>query len=61
MPTAWRIFGRWLRLRRRIWRWQRTATQKPLQPEPPLRAQLFSAEQMERHGKALAHAHRLHP
>ncbi|MGV8954450.1 MAG: hypothetical protein ACOH2M_25355, partial [Cypionkella sp.] len=27
--------------------------------ELPLRAQLFSAEQMERHGKALAHAHRL--
>ena len=60
MPTAWRIFGRWLRLRRRIWRWQRDATQKPLQSEPPLRAHLFSAEQMERHGKALAHGHRLH-
>ena len=60
MPTAWRIFSRWLRLRRRIWRWQRTATQKPLQAEAPLRAQLFSAEQMERHGKSLAHGHRLH-
>ena len=60
MPTAWRIFGRWLRLRRRIWRWQRAATQKPPQSEPPLRAQLFGAEQMERHGKALAHGHRLH-
>ena len=60
MPTAWRIFGRWLRLRRRIWRWQRAAAQKPLQSEPPLRAQLFSAEQMERHGKTLAHGHRLH-
>ena len=27
--------------------------------EPPLRAQLLSAEQMERHGKALARAHRI--
>ncbi len=29
--------------------------------EPPLRAQLFSAEQMERHGRALAQAHRTSP
>ena len=28
--------------------------------EPPLRAELFSAEQMERHGQTLAHAHCLH-
>ena len=60
MPTAWRIFGRWLRLRRRIWRWQRAATKKPLGSEQPLRAQLLSAEQMEGHGRALARTHRVH-
>ncbi|MET0807796.1 MAG: cyclic beta 1-2 glucan synthetase, partial [Pseudoxanthomonas sp.] len=60
MPTAWRIFGRWLRLRRRIWRWQRAATQGPLLAEEPLRSQLFSAEQMEWHGKALAAQHHIH-
>ncbi|HYM87376.1 MAG TPA: cyclic beta 1-2 glucan synthetase, partial [Pseudoxanthomonas sp.] len=60
MPTAWRIFGRWLRLRRRIWRWQRAATQKPLRAELPLRSQLLSAEQMEGHGKTLARTHRVH-
>ncbi|HVI59124.1 MAG TPA: glucoamylase family protein, partial [Luteimonas sp.] len=30
----------------------------PAAHEPPLRAQLFSAEQMERHGKVLAQSHR---
>jgi hypothetical protein len=29
--------------------------------EPPLRAELYSADQMERHGKALALGHRLLP
>src|SRR5688572_3359543 len=29
--------------------------------EPPLRAELYSADQMERHGEALAAAHRLRP
>jgi len=29
--------------------------------EPPLRAELFSADQMERHGKTLAGAHKLNP
>src|SRR4249920_735430 len=29
--------------------------------EPPLRAELFSADQMEEHGKTLAVAHRLAP
>jgi cyclic beta-1,2-glucan synthetase len=61
MPNAWRIFSHWLRLRRRLWRWSRTATQRPWRAEPPLRSQLFSAEQMEQHGKALARAHRVHP
>src|SRR6185503_13279917 len=30
-------------------------------PEPPLRAELYSADQMERHGKALAGGHRVRP
>lgn len=60
MPNAWRIFSRWLRLRRRFWRWQRAATNKPWVTEQPLRSQLLSAEQMELHGKALARAHRVH-
>ncbi|KAF1719207.1 Cellobiose phosphorylase [Pseudoxanthomonas wuyuanensis] len=61
MPHAWRIFSRWLRLRRRLWRWQRSAIQKIPRMEEPLRSQLLSAEQMEVYGRALAHAHRLHP
>ena len=60
MPTVWRILGRWLRLRRRIRRWQPTVLQKPLAAEEPLRSQLLSAEQMERRGKALAREHRVH-
>ncbi|MEO6517385.1 MAG: cyclic beta 1-2 glucan synthetase, partial [Pseudoxanthomonas sp.] len=60
MPTAWRIFGRWLRLRRRFWRWQRAATQGPLLAEEPLRSHLLTAEQMEWHGVALAREHRVH-
>ena len=60
MPTAWRIFGRWLRLRRRLWRWQRSATQRPLLAEEPLRSHLLTAEQMEWHGKALARQHQIH-
>jgi cellobiose phosphorylase len=31
----------------------------PAKEEPPLRAELFSADQMERHGKTLAESHRL--
>lgn len=61
MPQVWRVFSRWLRLRRRLWRWRRAAIQKPLRAEPPLRAQLFNVEQMELHGRALARAHRIHP
>ncbi|WP_254776633.1 glycoside hydrolase family 94 protein [Lysobacter sp. cf310] len=51
------MFSRWLRLRRRLWRWRRSATQSTLQVEGPLRSQLFNAEQMELHGKALARQH----
>ena len=61
MPQVWRVFSRWLRLRRRLWRWRRTSIQKPLRAEAPLRAQLFNVEQMEVHGRALARAHRIHP
>jgi cyclic beta-1,2-glucan synthetase len=32
-----------------------------IEEEPPLRAELFSADQMEQHGKALALAHRIAP
>ena len=59
MPQVWRVFSRWLRLRRRLWRWRRAAIQKPLSAEAPLRAQLFNVEQMERHGRALARTHRV--
>jgi len=60
MPQARRIFGRWLRLRRRLWRvWRarRAAARRGLPPEALLRAQLFNVEQMELHGRALARAH----
>ena len=59
MPNVWRVVGRWLRLRRRLWRWGRAATSRPWLPEQPLRSQLFSAEQMEVHGGLLAKAHRV--
>ena len=36
-------------------------SQKRIDEEPPLRAELFSASQMEQHGKALAGAHTLSP
>ena len=60
MPQVWRVFSHWLRLRRRLWRWRRAATKKPLGAEAPLRSQLFNVEQMEMHGRALARAHRIH-
>jgi len=47
----------------RLPRWWRNSalTGKYASTEPPLRAELFSADQMERHGKTLAGAHQLHP
>lgn len=60
MPQPWRIFSRWLRLRRRLWRWRRAAGQSTLQAEEPLRSQLFNVEQMELHGKALTRTHHVH-
>ena len=59
MPSNIRIFSRWLRLGKRIWRWQRSAATRPEAVLPPLRSQLFNVEQMERHGRTLARAHRL--
>jgi cyclic beta-1,2-glucan synthetase len=38
-----------------------TAPGRPVDDEPPLRAELFSTDQMERHGKRLANAHQLLP
>ena len=35
--------------------------QKYVALEPPLRSELFSADQMEHHGKVLAHSHKLSP
>ncbi len=40
---------------------ERSNARQRLHSESPLRAQLFSAEQMERHGKALATMHRTSP
>ena len=59
MHDVWQILGHWLRLRRRFWRWRRAASKRRLPTEPPLRAQLLSAEQMELRGKSLARHHRL--
>jgi len=36
-------------------------TREPAGAEPPLRSELFSADQMEQHGRTLAAAHRLAP
>ncbi|TDK33700.1 glycoside hydrolase family 94 protein [Luteimonas terrae] len=59
MPLASRIARRWLRLRRRVPRNAVPAVPGNLDVQAPLRAQLFSAEQMERHGRDLANAHRV--
>ncbi len=42
-----------MRLRGSVW------SQIPAEDEPPLRSELFSADQMEQHGKALAASHQL--
>src|SRR5450759_1955765 len=48
----------WARLRARL-RGNPLAQQQYAGDAPPLRAELFSADQMERHGKTLAGSHRL--
>ncbi len=50
----------------RRWSWLRAPywsgrAWRPRADEPPLRAEIFSAEQMEQHGRRLASAHRLTP
>lgn len=59
MPQLWTIFSRWLRLRLRRRSWSRAASQITAKVEGPLRSQLFSVEQMERHGEALARQHQV--
>ncbi len=53
------IFGHLTQFRTRL----RTAgrAQRPVVEEPPLRSELFSADQMERYGRTLAEAHRVTP
>ena len=46
-------------LRARLRRRRGPVERESLYTEPPLRAELFSAERMERHGKTLARAHRV--
>jgi len=51
-----------LKLRRlRAFRRQRAASRTKPEQEPALRSELFSADQMERHGQVLAGQHRLSP
>jgi len=51
-----------LKLRRlRAFRRQRAAARTRPEQEPALRSELFSADQMERHGRILAGQHRLSP
>ncbi len=57
MPNRKTLLRAWLRFRR--WIAEPVDTLDALDREPPLRAQLLSAEQMERHGKTLARAHRV--
>ncbi|MCD9029788.1 hypothetical protein LDO26_16470 [Luteimonas sp. BDR2-5] len=61
MAASSRMSRRWPRLRGLFARSQRSADSATLDVEAPLRAQLFSAEQMALHGKALALTHRVHP
>ncbi len=60
MQQTWSAFSRWLGQRSRAWRRRHAARGRQAQAEAPLRAQLFNAEQMELHGRALARAHRVH-
>ncbi|WP_313346004.1 glucoamylase family protein [Stenotrophomonas sp.] len=62
MPHLRRLFGRWLRLRRLLrWRWRERQASAPAieATEGPLRAALYSVEQMEVYGRALARQHRV--
>lgn len=62
MPHLRRLFGRWLRLRRLVrWRWRERQASAPAieAAEGPLRSALYSVEQMEVYGRALARQHRV--
>jgi len=62
MPHFRRLFGRWLRLRRLVrWRWRERQASVPAieATEVPLRAALYSVEQMEVYGRALSRQHRV--
>lgn len=62
MPQFRRLVGRWLRLRRLVrWRWRERQASVPAieATEGPLRATLYSVEQMEVYGRALARQHRV--
>ena len=52
--SEWFNFSRW-----RAWFRRRANLNRRLGDEPALRSELFSADQMERHGRALAAAHRV--
>lgn len=62
MPHFRRLFGRWLRLRRRVrqrWRERQVAHPVLAPTDAPLREALFSVEQMEEQGRTLARQHRV--
>jgi cyclic beta-1,2-glucan synthetase len=59
-----RLSGQWHRIGRQATRSSgdaSSATAAPLDDEPPLRAELFSTDQMKQHGVRLAASHRLMP
>ena len=59
MLKSWRVLGRWLRLRRRHWRWSQAADAAPEAAGPEVRSQLLSSEQLQEYGKSLARDHRV--
>lgn len=59
MLKSWRVLGRWLRLRRRHWRWSQATDAAPETAEPVVRSQLLSSEQLQEYGKSLARDHRV--
>ncbi len=69
MGSAWKpgnskLLRPWRRIRKSLTRahlGRISAPGKPLNDEPPLRAELFSTDQMEQHGVRLASSHRLAP
>ncbi|MGB5614224.1 MAG: hypothetical protein WBM67_16385, partial [Sedimenticolaceae bacterium] len=67
MSSGWkatfaRLFGRWHRISKQATSSPGGASSTPAAPfddEPPLRAELFSTDQMEQHGVRLAASHHL--